>query len=110
MRAPPGCRSGEGAIEALTLRVRPGSPSAMTTKKSNDPASGAAPRESAGILEHFDSLGDNCEFAFAQKRFGVDKSSLLRWAVTPFSALLSGLENRFEGLYQFERLTCTSDG
>jgi len=82
----------------------------MTTKKSNDPASGAAPQESAGILEHFDSLGDNCEFAFAQKRFGVDKSSLLRWAVTPFSALLSGLENRFEGLYQFERLTCTSDG
>ena len=52
----------------------------------------------------FVSLGDNCEFGFAQRHVGVDVGALLKWAIVPPDALLKCLRNRFAGLYAFENL------
>jgi hypothetical protein len=47
-------------------------------------------------MEGFVSLGENCEFGFAQRACGAEPRDLLRWASTPLHVLLSLLRNRFE--------------
>ena len=57
------------------------------------------------IVEHFESLGDNCEFGFVQRALGVEPGGLLRWAVSPPDALAVAIENRFSGIFEYENLT-----
>jgi len=53
----------------------------------------------AAALSAFDSLGENCELALAQRHYGVELPlSLLRWAGTTYENVVRGLECRFEGL------------
>jgi hypothetical protein len=53
----------------------------------------------ATALSAFDSLGENCELALAQRHYGVELPlSLLRWAGTSYENVARGLECRFEGL------------
>ena len=53
----------------------------------------------AAALSAFDSLGENCELALAQRHYGVELPlSLLRWSGTTYEDVARGLECRFEGL------------
>jgi hypothetical protein len=57
------------------------------------------PRPDAAVLSAFESLGENCELALAQRHFGVELPlSLMRWSGTTYEKLLRGLESRFQGL------------
>jgi len=57
------------------------------------------------LVKNFESLGDNCEIGVVKKKFNDDTGGLLRWAFSSdFSLLLDALNNRFQGLYQFENL------
>jgi hypothetical protein len=47
------------------------------------------------LMLGFCSLGDNCEFAFAQKKLGAEPLDLLGWANTPTNILLKLLRSRF---------------
>jgi SAM-dependent methyltransferase len=53
---------------------------------------------------YFVSLGDNCEFGFAQRHHQVETGGLLRWSIVPPDALIRCLRNRFSGLYEFDNL------
>ena len=66
--------------------------------------------DDAALLSQFESLGDNCEFGFVQKRAGVVGSSLLRFCATPIFQLLRGLDNGFEGLADGDGITLATDG
>lgn len=55
-------------------------------------------------LERFESFGWNCEFGFVLQKKGLPYSSLLRWSITPYPALIRGIGNDFAGVYEFERL------
>jgi hypothetical protein len=46
----------------------------------------------------FESLGENCEFGFAQRQYGAEPVSLLRWASTSLAGLEAGLASGFAGL------------
>lgn len=50
------------------------------------------------LVARFESLGDNCEFGFVQRRSGVEDGGLLRWAVSPPEALLKAIRSRFSGV------------
>lgn len=56
------------------------------------------------LLNRFESLGDNCEFGFVQRRSGIEPGGLLRWTVSPPGPLVEAIEARFEGIYQFENV------
>jgi hypothetical protein len=59
----------------------------------------AAPEPEAALMSAFENLGDNCEFAVAQRHYGVELPlTLLRWAGTSHEKLLHGLESRFRGI------------
>lgn len=60
--------------------------------------------DTANLVSKFESLGDNCEFGFVQRRSGIEPGGLLRWAVAPPVSLVEAIENRFEDLYQFENV------
>lgn len=66
-------------------------------------------RSAQEILGHFESLGDNCEFGFVQRRSGLEPGGLLRWAFTSPHALIKALEGRFSGIYEYENLVPSSD-
>ncbi len=58
------------------------------------------------VVQRFESLGNNCEFALVQRNYGYDKGSLLRWAFTTSTDdLIRALERRFDNLFAFENLT-----
>jgi hypothetical protein len=63
----------------------------------------------AATLDAFESLGDNCEFGFVQRKNGVDPGGLLRWSVANPEALANAMEDRFSHLYSFDELTPSSD-
>ena len=46
----------------------------------------------------FCSLGDNCDFAAAQRAYEAEPLDLLRWANSPFVSLIRLLDNDFDGL------------
>jgi hypothetical protein len=50
------------------------------------------------VMEGFVSLGENCEFGFAQRAYGAEPLDLLRWASTPLHVLVALLNARFEGI------------
>jgi len=50
------------------------------------------------VMEGFVSLGENCEFGFAQRACGAEPLDLLRWASTPLRVLLAMLHDRFENI------------
>ncbi len=51
----------------------------------------------AELMRHFESLGDNCEIGFVQRRCGVEPIGLLRFNSMPIEQLMRGLRTRFEG-------------
>lgn len=56
------------------------------------------------ISRRFESLGENCEFGFALRKCGNEDSQLLRWAVTPFPALIDLVRHPPERIYLRENL------
>lgn len=71
----------------------PGRPQQVRTRVAQDTAA------------KFESLGDNCEFGFVQRRNGVESGGLLRWAIAFPDALIENIANGFRDLYRFENLT-----
>jgi hypothetical protein len=60
----------------------------------------------AAIMGAFESLGQNCDLALAQRHFGVELPlTLYRWAGTKYDRLLAGLETRFRNLGDQETTT-----
>ncbi|SEQ10458.1 hypothetical protein SAMN05216522_101208 [Rosenbergiella nectarea] len=56
-------------------------------------------------IGRFESLGDNCEFAFYLRSSGMDVGSLFRWTlIKNYWSLLKLLETDFQCLYEFENL------
>lgn len=56
-------------------------------------------------MNRFESIGDNCEFAFYLRSLGVDDGSLFRWTlIQNYQSLLTLLESGFEDLFSFENL------
>lgn len=64
------------------------------------------------IMMRFCSLGNNCEFGAAQRKFGAEPIDLFRWAATNYKILLTLIENRFEGIGDPENIVvkATSSG
>ena len=61
--------------------------------------------ELISIVSQFESIGDNCEFGFVQRKLGSESEKrLLRWAFTPVDSLIAALGAEFDGLYEFENL------
>ena len=58
--------------------------------------------DDAGALRNlflqFESIGDTCEFGIVQRRFGAEPISLLRWASTQPTELVTALDTQFEGV------------
>lgn len=50
------------------------------------------------LMLRFASLGDNCEFGFAQRTYQANPMDLLRWAATPAGVLLRLLREDFRGI------------
>ena len=50
------------------------------------------------VMASFESLGFNCEFGIAQRRFNVEPLGLLRFGYIPLHLLVRGLAERFEGV------------
>ena len=48
------------------------------------------------LMMRFESLGDNCEFGLAQRRFGAEPMGLLRWSGILPDELARALRTRFE--------------
>lgn len=55
-------------------------------------------------ISRFESLGDNCEFGFVQRKLGAEDGSLFRWARIEPWQLYAVLEHNFVGIYKFENL------
>lgn len=55
---------------------------------------GMADRE---LVQHFESLGDNCEFGLVQRRVGAEPLGLLRFSSTPIRSLIAALNEDFAG-------------
>ena len=71
----------------------------LTVKNWRGSAVRTPPRDAAIVFDAFESLGDDCELALAQRHFGVELPlGLLRWSSTTHERLLAGLDSRFEGL------------
>lgn len=70
----------------------------------------ASSTEVARIMGCFESLGDTCEFGFAQRHFGIEPIGLLRWAGAPLPGLLEALGARFAGLYRRDDLVVIDGG
>lgn len=69
-----------------------------------------APPDNEALLSYFESLGDNCELGFVQKRLGVTASSLLRFCATPVDQLRLGLANNFMGIDDPNGVTVVENG
>jgi hypothetical protein len=51
--------------------------------------------ETAEVLRHFESLGDNCAFGLAQRKGGCEVLGLLRFGSTPLQNLVIALDDEF---------------
>jgi hypothetical protein len=65
--------------------------------------------ETADTLAQFESLGDNCEFGFVQRHFGMERLGLFRFNWISMEALLRGLDTEFAGLDEPSNLFVESD-
>jgi hypothetical protein len=48
------------------------------------------------ILQHYESLGDNCAFGLAQRKGGCEVLGLLRFGNTPLKGLMIALDDEFK--------------
>ncbi len=63
--------------------------------------------EHRALFSAFTSLGQDCEFGFAQRRFEAEPISLFRWGTTTAGQVLAGLESGFQGLGEAVHTTLT---
>ncbi len=62
-------------------------------------------RQRHGIARHFESLGDNAELGMLQRAWGVEYGNVFRWAFSEtLPDLLTVLQRRFDGLFDFDHL------
>jgi hypothetical protein len=59
----------------------------------------------AAQADRFESLGDNCEFGFVNRKLGIEQGSLFRWASMKPPSLLALLRNDLKSIYEYENLT-----
>ena len=57
------------------------------------------------VAERFESLGDNCEFGFVNRKLKIEHGSLFRWASMKPTCLLALLLNDFRGIYEYSNLS-----
>jgi tetratricopeptide (TPR) repeat protein len=50
------------------------------------------------LVQRFESLGNNCEFGFVQRREGAEPLGLLRWSTTKVSVLADAFEQILAGI------------
>jgi hypothetical protein len=62
------------------------------------PGDQARLREDRALFNGFTSLGQDCEFGFAQRHFDAEPISLFRWGTTTARQVIAGLERGLEGL------------
>lgn len=79
-------------LEIATVQVRPPGP---------------AP-DVRGIVEQFESLGDNCEFGLVQRRFEAEPLGLLRWSGTEPEQIIAAVAARFDGVGERQNLCISS--
>ena len=62
-------------------------------------------RDETDLVMRFESCGDNCEFGLLQRKVGVERMALLRYAgVADVFALADAIGNRFEGFAEGDAL------
>ena len=65
----------------------------------------------AAVLSAFESLGEDCEFGLAQRRYLVEPPlSLFRWGGAPVADLIKGLDSNFAGLAEPDTTDLVWDG
>lgn len=62
------------------------------------PGHPAASMPAAELLAHFESAGDDCEFGFVQRFYGIEALGLLRFAGLALENLVPALNARFAGI------------
>ena len=65
--------------------------------------------EVSDVLNRFESLGDNCEFGFVQRKHGLEAGGLLRWAIAPIEPLINALDHQFIDFYRLDELAPSAD-
>lgn len=50
------------------------------------------------LMLRFCSMGNNCEFGYAQRAYDAEPPDLLRWSITEPGMLINMLTHRFEGI------------
>src|SRR4051812_38376259 len=50
------------------------------------------------LMLRYASLGENCEFGFAQRCYKAEPIDMFRWASTPISSLIKIFEDDFAGI------------
>jgi hypothetical protein len=61
-------------------------------------------------LSQFESIGDNCEFAFVQRAHGVEDGSLFKWArIKEVEDLQETIENDFQDAFLFGNIVPVHD-
>ena len=98
-----------GAVIASRI-TRMSSVASQTVIEGESTQAGSAQAGAARIMDSFESLGDTCEFGFAQRHFGIEPIGLLRWTGAPLPGLLDALGARFAGLYRREDLVVIDGG
>jgi tetratricopeptide (TPR) repeat protein len=63
-----------------------------------DPSEPGTPSSYRELFMAFEGLGDRCEFGLAQRHFGAEPLSLLRWSGIEPHQLIAVLESRFDGV------------
>ena len=58
--------------------------------------------DAAGFLQHFQSLGDDCEFGIVQREAGIEPLGLFRFSRIPMENIIRGFHNGFAGIAEPE--------
>ena len=95
---------------AASQTVIQGETTQAGTAQAGTAQAGIGASDAARIMGCFESLGDTCEFGFAQRHFGIEPIGLLRWAGAPLPGLLDALGARFAGLYRRDDLVVIDGG
>ncbi len=65
----------------------------------------------SSFLQHFESLGDNCEFGFVLINNGIHDGGMFRWTmIRDFRQVVRAIDDGFDNIYAFENLApCSPD-